>query len=165
MAAKSWASLVKSSGPPMQTASPQRPSPLPLATDSAKKAKPIVHGIANLGNTCYASAVIQALASCERLVVLLRSHVGSSPPPSSPEEASLSRELSNVFMALSSPVGAPDLRSVLSTTKILYPAFEDGGKQLQQDAEEFFSFVIGRLSEELAGICFYPSLDLTVHSL
>lgn len=125
--------------------------------EAAKMVEP--SGLVNLGNTCYLNSVTQ----CLRVIPHLRDGLKSySPRPGNgggnqqqtQVHAMLLKSLLSTFNGLDRSSTAISPQNLVMATKMAFPQMAQtgpGGQPMQQDAEEFYSSIMGAAATELRG--------------
>ena len=118
---------------------------------------PYPRGMLNLGDTCFVSVVVQVLARCRPFVALLRTmNMSAEVRPSSPFLCAVYDLLREMASDRAVPVDPSPLVSVLRESFLPLSELEKqsilttgvGGGYSQHDAEELFSFLLWKLSDE-----------------
>lgn len=126
--------------------------------EAAKMVEP--SGLTNLGNTCYLNSVTQ----CLRVIPHLRDGLKSYSPSASNNSggnqqqaqihAMLLKSLLSTFDTLDRSPAAISPNNLVMATKMAFPQMAQTGPQgqpMQQDAEEFYSSIMGAAANELRG--------------
>mmetsp|Transcript_19138 Transcript_19138/g.41445 ORF Transcript_19138/g.41445 Transcript_19138/m.41445 type:complete len:574 (-) Transcript_19138:161-1882(-) len=117
-------------------------------------------GLTNLGNTCYLNSVTQ----CLRVIPHLRDGLKNYTPSNNNNNggnaqqtqmhAMLLKSLLSTFATLDSSPSAISPQNLVMATKMAFPQMAQTGPQgqpMQQDAEEFYSSILGAAATELRG--------------
>ena len=126
--------------------------------EAAKMVEP--SGLINLGNTCYLNSVTQ----CLRVIPQLRNGLKNYTPTSggggggnqqqTQVHAMLLKSLLSTFDTLDASPTAISPNNLVMSTKMAFPQMAQtgpGGAPMQQDAEEFYSSIMGIGATELRG--------------
>jgi len=126
--------------------------------EAAKMVEP--SGLVNLGNTCYLNSVTQCLRVIPHLRDSLKSYSPSAANNSGGNQqqaqihALLLKSLLGTFDTLDRSPAAISPNNLVMATKMAFPQMAQTGPQgqpMQQDAEEFYSSLIGAAANELRG--------------
>ena len=114
-------------------------------------------GLTNLGNTCYLNSVTQCLRVIPHLRDGLKSYTPSSTNGASQQGQMHALLLKSILSTLDSLDKSPNAISpnnLVMSTKMSFPQMAQtgpGGAPMQQDAEEFYSSIMGVCAGEMKG--------------
>lgn len=123
--------------------------------EAAKMVEP--SGLVNLGNTCYLNSVTQCLRVIPQLRDGLRSYTPSTSNGASQQgqmHALLLKSLLSTMESLDKSPKAISPNNLVMSTKMSFPQMAQtgpGGAPMQQDAEEFYSSIMGVCAGEMRG--------------
>lgn len=136
---------------------PIDPAPIPkplfsedLTPDQVAVSALVPLGLANLGNTCYLNATLQALFAVENVRLAVLNTTESSPADSAPQSDTLiCKSLKAVFSQMNLRVPAVSPAFFLTVFHNVFPQFAERSPQgglKQQDAEEALTQIVALLS-------------------
>lgn len=123
--------------------------------EAAKMVEP--SGLVNLGNTCYLNSVTQCLRVIPQLRDGLKSYTPSSSNGASQQgqmHALLLKSLLSTMDSLDKSPNAISPNNLVMSTKMSFPQMAQtgpGGAPMQQDAEEYYSSIMGVCAGEMRG--------------
>jgi len=124
--------------------------------EAAKMVEP--SGLTNLGNTCYLNSVTQCLRVIPHLRDGLKNYTPSASNNGNAQQsqmhAMLMKSLLSTFATLDASPSAISPQNLVMSTKMAFPQMAQtgpGGAPMQQDAEEFYSSIMGAAANELRG--------------
>lgn len=124
--------------------------------EAAKMVEP--SGLVNLGNTCYLNSVTQCLRVIPHLRDGLKHYTPSNASGGNQQQtqmhAMLLKSLLSTFDTLDKSPSAISPQNLVMATKMAFPQMAQtgpGGQPMQQDAEEFYSSIMGAAANELRG--------------
>lgn len=114
-----------------------------------EKGEDIVHGLANLGNTCYLNSVVQVIGRVTEIRNALKNF--SEKSQMNNFNSSLSTALGNTYKALDTASDSIIPNQLVQIIKMINPMFAetDRGVPKQQDADECFQLILNNIREHL----------------
>ncbi len=114
-----------------------------------EKGEDIVHGLVNLGNTCYLNSVVQVIGRVTEIREALKKF--SEQNNNNNFNISLPVALGNTYRELDTASDSITPRQLVQTVKMINPMFAetDRGVPKQQDADECFQLLISNIKDRL----------------
>lgn len=114
-----------------------------------ERGEEIVHGLVNLGNTCYLNSVTQVIGRVPEIRNALKNYSTNNQVRNVSQ--ALPVALGNTFKALDTASDSVTPSQLVQTIKMLNPMFAeaDRGVPRQQDADECFQIILSNIKEQL----------------
>mgnify|MGYP000986476879 CR=1 FL=1 len=114
-----------------------------------ERGEEIVHGLVNLGNTCYLNSVTQVIGRVPEIRTALKNY--SSNNQVTNVSQALPVALGNTYKALDTASDSVTPSQLVQTVKMINPMFaeSDRGVPRQQDADECFQIILSNIKESL----------------